>query len=150
MNTNHAFDEFNEIISVTDNFMDVAEPFLNIVNEKDYEATLTLIESLMSRADKPENERFLFLLKLLGDAVNLYEDTVPELAAFKLEAENIPADIATLRILMDQHGLGVKDLPEIGTKGYISKILSGERNLTKQHIQKLSTRFNISPALFFN
>jgi len=28
-------------------------------------------------------------------------------------------------------------------------ILNGKRNLTKDHIAKLSARFNVSPALFF-
>lgn len=40
-------------------------------------------------------------------------------------------------------------LPEIGSKSVVSRVLSGERNLTKKHIQALSQRFGISPAVFF-
>jgi len=40
------------------------------------------------------------------------------------------------------------DLPEIGTQSHISKILSGERNLTKDQIGLLAKRFGVSPAVF--
>ena len=60
-----------------------------------------------------------------------------------------PADLAVLRLLMDQHGLGTADLPEIGSKSMVSRVLSGERSLSKKHIQALSKRFGINPGLFF-
>ncbi len=58
-------------------------------------------------------------------------------------------NVAMLRLLMDQHQLGVANFPEIGDKSLISRILSGKRNLTKQHITLSSERFNINPSLFF-
>ena len=61
-----------------------------------------------------------------------------------------PADIAMLRLLMNQDELKGTDFPEIGDKTLISKILSGSRRLTKDHITKLAGRFDISPALFFD
>jgi HTH-type transcriptional regulator/antitoxin HigA len=55
-----------------------------------------------------------------------------------------------LRLLMDQYGFGVADLTEIGRKSLVSKILNERgRQLTRQHIDALSKRFGISPALFF-
>ena len=42
------------------------------------------------------------------------------------------------------------DFPKIGNKTLISKILNGSRSLTKDHITKLSERFGISSALFFD
>jgi HTH-type transcriptional regulator/antitoxin HigA len=60
------------------------------------------------------------------------------------------AGIATLKLLMEQHNLGVADLPEIGSKSLVSKILNKKgRTLTKAHIVALSNRFGVSPALFF-
>ena len=61
-----------------------------------------------------------------------------------------PADISMLRLLMDQYELNGTDFPEIGDKTLVSKILKGDRNLTKDHIIKLSERFDISPVLFFD
>jgi len=53
-------------------------------------------------------------------------------------------------VLMDQNNLGTADLPEIGSKSLVSKILNGHRRLTIDHINSLSKRFGISPALFFS
>ena len=78
------------------------------------------------------------------------KNKLPEVQAFEAAAENTPADIAMLRLLMEQHELKGTDFPEIGDKTLISKILNGSRSLTKDHITKLAERFDISPALFFD
>ncbi len=56
----------------------------------------------------------------------------------------------TLAFLMEQHGLTQRDLPEIGTQPHLSKILSGERNLTREQIAVLAKRFGVSPAIFYS
>lgn len=59
--------------------------------------------------------------------------------------------IVALKALIKSRGLTYADLrQEIGTKGYVSLILSGERNLTKGHIQRLTARFRIPPVVFFD
>ena len=58
--------------------------------------------------------------------------------------------ISLLKLLMNQHHLGVADLPEIGSKSLVSKILNGHRRLTISHIEVLSKRFGISPLLFLS
>jgi len=35
------------------------------------------------------------------------------------------------------------------TASVISEVLSGKRELTKEHIKRLSVRFNVSPELLF-
>ncbi len=55
-----------------------------------------------------------------------------------------------LRFLMDQHGLKQKDLADVfGTPSIVSEVLSGKRELNKDHIKRLSERFHVSPELFF-
>lgn len=55
-----------------------------------------------------------------------------------------------LRFLMDQHGLKQKDLVDVfGTPSVVSEVLSGKRELNKDHIKRLSERFHVSPELFF-
>ncbi len=59
-----------------------------------------------------------------------------------------PLDV--LRFLMDQHGLKQKDLVDVfGTPSIVSEVLSGKRDLNKDHIKRLSERFHVSPELFF-
>jgi HTH-type transcriptional regulator/antitoxin HigA len=59
-----------------------------------------------------------------------------------------PADLAMLRLLMDQHGLGIADLPEIGSKSMVSRVMSGKRDLSKKHIQALAARSASTQGFF--
>ena len=90
------------------------------------------------------------LVLLLSNAVQHYEAKNQELLNFEREAQDGDCGVAMLRILMDQYHLHLSELPEIGHKSLVSKILSGERNLTKNHIVKLCKRFNVEPSLFFD
>ena len=52
--------------------------------------------------------------------------------------------------LMAANNLKQKDLaPLLGSESIISEVLSRKRELNKRHIEKLSQRFKVSPALFF-
>jgi HTH-type transcriptional regulator/antitoxin HigA len=60
-----------------------------------------------------------------------------------------PADV--LRFLLDRHGLKQRDLaPELGGESVVSEILSGKRKLNATHIEQLSKRFHVSPAVLFS
>jgi HTH-type transcriptional regulator/antitoxin HigA len=59
-----------------------------------------------------------------------------------------PLDV--LRFLMDEHGLLQRDLVEVfGTPSIVSEVLNSKRDLSKEHIRRLSARFHVSPELFF-
>ena len=49
---------------------------------------------------------------------------------------------------MEQHDLGQSDLPEIGSQGVVSEIISGKRGLNVRQISCLAKRFNVSPGVF--
>jgi HTH-type transcriptional regulator/antitoxin HigA len=49
---------------------------------------------------------------------------------------------------MEEHGLRQSDLPEVGSQGVISEILSGKRDLNLRQIRELAKRFQVSPAVF--
>jgi len=51
---------------------------------------------------------------------------------------------------MEAHHLRQEDLVDVfGTESIVSEVLHGKRQLTKEHISRLSARFGISPAVFF-
>jgi len=51
---------------------------------------------------------------------------------------------------MDANGLRQKNLvPIFGSESIVSEVLHKKRDINKTHIEKLSTRFHISPAAFF-
>jgi HTH-type transcriptional regulator/antitoxin HigA len=52
--------------------------------------------------------------------------------------------------LMEANNLKQKDLaPLLGSESVVSEVLRGKRELNKHHIERLSKRFGVSPAVFF-
>ena len=49
---------------------------------------------------------------------------------------------------MDQHELKQSDLPEIGSQGVVSEILTGKRELNVRQVRALAQRFSVSAATF--
>lgn len=130
-------------------FAQAAAPYLPIRDDAHYEEALTLIESLLEEAEDSPDDPLNAVIELLGHAIETYENRNDELAAFEQRALEQPGGLAMLRLLMSQHQLGTADLPEIGSKSMVSRVLSGERSLNKKHISALSRRFDIDPGLFF-
>ncbi|MFP2505837.1 helix-turn-helix domain-containing protein [Buttiauxella gaviniae] len=121
-----------------------AVPFLaGNTGEKEYLEALELVEYLL--VNDPTNP----LLDLVTLKISEYENTLPKIIAFREKMNAQASGIAVLRTLMDQYQLNQSDFQnEIGSKSMVSRVLSGERQLTIEHIRKLSVRFGISPALF--
>ena len=119
---------------------------VEITGQEEYEKALALMNELM---DDYDNQ--LVLIELLSRSIDQWESNSPEFAEFNERIDQASPAVSVLRLLMDQHGLGVSDLPEIGSKSYVSKILNQrDRQLTREHIAALSQRFQVSPALFFH
>jgi HTH-type transcriptional regulator/antitoxin HigA len=106
-----------------------------------------------------QNERYIAALEALHDQENVTveEEQLAELLTLLVEDfENkhyqlkpaSPADI--LRELMAANSLKQSGLLDVfGTRSVVSEVLSGKRDLSKLHIQKLSRRFHVSPRTFF-
>jgi HTH-type transcriptional regulator / antitoxin HigA len=58
--------------------------------------------------------------------------------------------VEVLRFLMDQRRLKQKGLVGVfRTRSIASEVLSGQRKLNREHIERLSQRFHVSPDVFF-
>jgi HTH-type transcriptional regulator/antitoxin HigA len=87
----------------------------------------------------PAQEKLIELLTVLVEKYESKHYPVPDAG---------PLDI--IRHLMEQHGLRQKDLIDaFGTESIVSDVLNGKRELSKDHIMRLSARFHVSPAVFF-
>ena len=127
-----------------------AAPVLSIHDERYYGIALELVDELLEDLEEESDMAMNALIGVLAKSIAAYESrNGPTVVAGELALDD-PPDVAMLRLLMDQHGLGVADFPEIGDKSLVSRILSGSRNLTKQHIVKLSKRFGVEPGSFFD
>ena len=129
-------------------FAQIAEPYLHISNSKNYGEALELIETLLEEAEDSLDDPTNIIIEMLSRAIEIYENQDVELAKFTADADT-DTDVSLLRTLMEQHDLRTADLPEIGSKSMVSRVLSGQRQLNKKHISELSKRFNINPNLFF-
>lgn len=130
-------------------FAQTAAPYLYIKDENHYEETLALIENLLEEAKDSLDDPLNAVIDMLSHSIETYENNNEELAELETRTMQQPADLAMLRLLIDQHKLGTADLPEIGSKSMVSRVLSGERSLNKNHIKALSERFGIDAGLFF-
>src|SRR5260221_543538 len=65
-----------------------------------------------------------------------------------LTANGPGSGLRALKHLMQANDLTQKDLPEIGSQGVVSEILTGKRELNVRHIRALAARFKVSPAAF--
>jgi HTH-type transcriptional regulator/antitoxin HigA len=123
---------------------DEAEFVGHISTEDDYAQALALMDELVEDYDANR-----LLIEILAHSIENWENESDEFAEFNARLAKL-GGVDVLRLLMEQHDLGVADLPEIGSKSLVSKILNGRgRSLTRDHIAALSKRFSVSPALFF-
>ena len=72
----------------------------------------------------------------------------------RYEEERYPvpqaSPVEVLRFLMASHGLSQRDLvPEFGVESTVSLVLSGRRQMNRDHIARLSRRFHVAPSVFF-
>lgn len=116
-----------------------------ISSDKDYEYALALMEEFLKDYDTN-----LVAIEALSNAIARYEAEALYFSEFNQRRLDGDPAVATLQILMEQHNLKAADFKnEIGGKSMVSEVLSGDKQLTRKHIGSLSTRFGISPALFF-
>ena len=109
-------------------------------NENDYNKLLNLLDSLIDEVGNNENHPLTSMMETIGTLIETYESQCIN------EIEGNPVD--TLNALMIEHDLKQSDLPEIGTQGVVSEILTGKRQLNVRQIKVLSKRFKVSPAVF--
>lgn len=136
------------LVDAYETFMQTAHAYVNLSNEEDYNAALVALEEILEAAEDTAKAPLNPLIEILSQAIGAYEEQDEELVAFLDEADATPVDVALLRTLMRQHELTGSDLPEIGDKTMVSKVLNGKRILQRHAMELLGERFGIRPAMF--
>ena len=119
--------------------------------------TSTLPSVIRSEAENEDHIAMLEELDRKGSRMSAAERRMAELLTlliehfeethYALRAAN-PVDV--LNELMLANNLKQKDLLDVfGTPSIVSEVLRGKRQLTTEHIRRLSRRFHVSPELFF-
>jgi HTH-type transcriptional regulator/antitoxin HigA len=128
-------------------------------NSAAYASLLAEIRPRVIRSEA-ENERCiqaLYELEQDGGVLRREEEELADLLTLLIEDfedkhYSLPkaSPVEVLSLLMEQHGLRQKDLLDVfGTRSVVSEVLSGKRELSKEHIRRLSARFKVSPEVFF-
>lgn len=131
---------FNQMSSA--NYLQLLEAFppRPITSEPELLATQKVIDSFLDKEELTQNQRDY--INVLGALVREYEqsqEAIPDICGAEL-----------LKALLVGSDLRQKDLvPIFKSESVVSAILSGQRQLRTNHIQKLSEFFNVSPAAFF-
>ena len=107
-------------------------------NESDYDRLVSLLDELLD-LETPDSH-VDSLIQLVSEMIRFYDE------------EHYPIDdvsgVEALQYLMKEHRLTQSDLPEIGSQGVVSEILSGKRTLNVRQIKDLAVRFQVSPQTF--
>lgn len=111
-----------------------------IRNRTHYRRLVALLEAALAQTAGDASHPLMGLVDIVGDLIEDYERE----HAVMPTATGVDA----LRFLMQQHGLRQTDLPELGSQGVVSEILSGKRELNLRQVRALAARFGLSPATF--
>lgn len=130
------------IAEITSHFKALSSiiPLHTISSERDYDKAVAILDQLLDAGAANENHPLADLVNTLGALISEYEN-------LHFPAQDV-SPLAMLRFLMDQHQLTQSNLPEIGTQGVVSEILSGKRELNVRQIKALAERFHVSPSVF--
>lgn len=111
-----------------------------IRSEEENEYYIGVLEEMERRGHLDEDEKDI--AELLTVLIERFED-----AQYQLRPST-PLEVVAE--LMNANNLRQKDLVDVfGTESVVSEVLNGKRELNKDHIKRLSVRFNVSPELFF-
>jgi len=107
---------------------------------EDYnKASLRMMEIFHSESNTPNGDELDLLIVLIKD----FDDRHYQLPELEI--------LEVIKYKMSEMGLKAKDLePIIGSKGHVSSILSGKREITLKMAQKLKNYFSIPADVFLH
>ena len=111
-------------------------------SDKDYQEAVAILDEIIDEIGQDEAHPLAELAEALALFIQSYEEAhaqIPEVTGPEV-----------LRSLMEAHGLTQSELPEIGSQGVVSEILSGERELNIRQIRHLAKRFGVSRTVFID
>lgn len=111
-----------------------------IRDEADYDAVIALLDKLLARPRRTKGQ------------TEYFETWSVLVAAYEAEHHAIDDDVSgldALKHLLAENDMTASDLGELlGNRSLGSKILRGERELSKTHLRMLADRFKVDAGLF--
>jgi HTH-type transcriptional regulator/antitoxin HigA len=130
------------INTVLEHWQYVAPALVAPKTAADYEALVEALDAVLEAGGADETHSLASLADRIGDLVAKYEDE--HLLA-------IPATgVDAIKFLMESHGLGQGDLPEVASQGVMSELLRGKRELNLRQLKALAARFKVPIEVFID
>jgi len=117
-------------------------PLSRIRSHRQYDLVVRAMEYLVDMIGDNPKHPLVGLLEILEVVIEEYDRThhpIPPVSG-----------VEVLRNLMIDHGLRQSDLPEIGSQGVVSEILSGKRRLNRRHATILAGKFSLPEDVFLS
>lgn len=116
-------------------------PLRPIRSDEDLDRATEMADHLSDRLDDLEEEERDYL-DVLSDLIERYEDEKIPIPS--------PSDAEMLQFLIESKGVSQAQVAkECGiAESTLSMVIAGRRNLTRDHIGRLSRYFNVEPAVF--
>lgn len=115
-------------------------PLHVIHDEHEYDDAVRVLNELLDAGGADERHPLASLVTMLGDFIADYES--------RHGTKQLLAGREMLAFLMAQHDIKQSELPEVGSQGVVSEVLSGKRELTTRHIKALAVRFGVPVGVF--
>lgn len=130
------------VADITSHFQALSSviPLHTIRTEYDYDKAVEALNQILDAGAANEEHVLADLAHTIGALISEYDNV-------HYPVQNI-SPLAMLRFLMDQNHLTQSNLPEIGTQGVVSEVMSGKRDLNVRQIKALSERFHVPPSVF--
>jgi len=109
-------------------------------NAKDYAQLVEALDAALDAGGADEKHPLARLVEYLGELVAEYE------AKDKMPPAATGAEV--LCYLMQRENLRQADLPELGSQGVVSELLSERREFNARQAKAMAARFGVSAALF--
>ena len=122
-------------------FTAIAAPYLEpIKSEAEYDTVNELLNDITDRMETADDPRYIGLFRLLATRLHAWEaqsEPIPDTAPHEL-----------LEYLLEEHNLKQTDLSDLVDQSTLSKILRGERSISKRLALGLATRFHVPVGVF--
>ncbi|MCQ9391061.1 transcriptional regulator [Pseudomonas viridiflava] len=117
-----------------------------IKGPEDYARATVLLDELTDGHDLNKYEEQILIE--LEDAILAYEQKGEQLKAFNAAIKATTTPVQLIKDLMETLRLTGSDLPEIGDKFVVSKVLNGDRAISHRMALALAERFHMDPKSF--
>jgi HTH-type transcriptional regulator / antitoxin HigA len=131
----------NKVLHQWESFAEIGHDLLKpISSEADYDNVIAFLDEITDRMESLHDVRYLGLVQLLAQNIAAWEDAHVQIP------DSSPSEM--LGFLMTQHQLKAIDLRDLVDQSALSKILRGQRSISKQLAKAFAEKFRVPVSVF--